>query len=172
MYHLNFFFWATTKICNFLSCAVGPKNSQFDLKLRFISYEKQYPLNAPSDIPDTRTLWRKLSITFWQKSEFISPMTRRISCFNWGTVLGSLAKTRDFTKPHRKKSHGDKSHDRGGQWRSPLFEIRRPGNFCWSNWLSHELCDKLLHLAETRNQQHPNHPLRAKGTETVLPLAR
>ena len=29
--------------------------------------------------------------------------------------------------------------------------------------LTHEVCDKLLNLAESRDHQHPNHPVRTKG---------
>jgi hypothetical protein len=41
--------------------------------------------------------------------------------------------TRDFTNPPRKKSHGVKSHDLGGQFWSPLRGMTRPGYFSRNN---------------------------------------
>ena len=45
-------------------------------------------------------------------------------------VLGRFTYTRDFKKPHRKKSQGDKLGERAGYSKSPLIEMRRSDEGC------------------------------------------
>lgn len=48
--------------------------------------------------------------------------------FSYTRLFGLLIQTFDFKKPHRKKSWGVKSSERGGHSKSPFIDIQRPGN--------------------------------------------
>ena len=62
-------------------------------------------------------------------------MQRLISSRNARVVVGSSTQTFRFEQPRKKKSNGVKSHDPGGQFRSPKRESARPGNVSRGDWI-------------------------------------
>src|SRR5712692_2957493 len=84
---------------------------------------------SPRDKLQWLILFSKFRITDLTMSGLSACISFVMLTLSASIVVGLFAYTLSFRYPHRKKSRGVRSHERGGQLTGPLREITRSANF-------------------------------------------